>query len=161
SSSRVKRLFTEPAPRAKLSTSSVGANFSLTCWRSGVRNPRRPPTRTPPSAQRLHADFLAMQSLHGSESGRAVVARAIAAAGLATLGTSYTVWCAATGAQTPCVEVDRTQRLNATTTATSRGFYDGLGRLVETRTPAPGGQDVVRYSTYDVNQRLVFQSVPY
>ncbi|TMC01607.1 MAG: hypothetical protein E6J41_32665 [Chloroflexi bacterium] len=86
-------------------------------------------------------------------------------AGLATLGTSYTVWCAATGAQTPCVEVDKTQRLNATTTVTSRGFYDGLGRLVETRTPAPGGQDVVRYTLYNpspsAGQPNLFQSLPY
>jgi YD repeat-containing protein len=82
-------------------------------------------------------------------------------AGLSTLATAYTVWCSGTGAQAPCVEVDRTQRLNSTTTATSRAFYDGLGHLVETRSPAPGGQDVVRYSYYDLSQRLAFQSVPY
>ncbi|HSR26325.1 MAG TPA: hypothetical protein VLW53_22405, partial [Candidatus Eisenbacteria bacterium] len=29
------------------------------------------------------------------------------------------------------------------------------------RTPAPGGQDVVRYSFYDASQRLAFQSLPY
>src|SRR5262249_7276007 len=75
--------------------------------------------------------------------------------------TAYTVWCSGTGAQSPCVEVDKTQRLNATTTATSRSFYDGLGHLVETRSPAPGGKDVVRFAVYDVSQRLSFQSVPY
>jgi RHS repeat-associated protein len=79
----------------------------------------------------------------------------------ATQTTSYTVWCAGTAAQSPCTEVDRTQRLNATTTATSRAFYDGMGHLVETRSPAPGGQDVVRYSYYDPSQRLSVQSVPY
>ena len=57
--------------------------------------------------------------------------------------------------------MDKTQRLNASTTATYRAFYDGMGHLVETRSPAPGGQDVVRYSFYDPSQRLVFQSVPY
>jgi RHS repeat-associated protein len=59
------------------------------------------------------------------------------------------------------VEVDKTQRLNATTTATSRAFYDGLGHLVETRSPGPSGQDVVRYSFSDPSGRQVFQSVPY
>jgi RHS repeat-associated protein len=84
-----------------------------------------------------------------------------AGTGTATVATAYTVWCSGTAAQAPCVEVDRTQRLNATTAVTSRAFYDGLGHLVETRTPAPGGQDVVRYAFYDASQRLAFQSVPY
>jgi RHS repeat-associated protein len=74
---------------------------------------------------------------------------------------AYTVWCSGTAAQTPCVEVDRTQRLNSTTTTTSRAFYDGLGHLVETRSPAPAGQDVVQYSSYDSSQRQIYQSVPY
>jgi RHS repeat-associated protein len=81
--------------------------------------------------------------------------------GLTTTAAAYTVWCSGTAAQTPCVEVDSTQRLNSTTTVTARSFYDGLGHLVETRTPAPGGQDVVRYSLYDAAERQVFQSVPY
>jgi RHS repeat-associated protein len=84
-----------------------------------------------------------------------------AGAGQATRTTAYTVWCAQTGPQTPCVEIDKTQRLNSTTTVTSRAFYDGLGHLVETRSPAPGGQDVVRFSYYDSSQRLIQQSVPY
>jgi RHS repeat-associated protein len=78
-----------------------------------------------------------------------------------TQTSTYTVWCSGTAAQTPCVEVDRTQRLSSTTTTTSRAFYDGLGHLVETRSPAPGGQDVVQYSSYDSSQRQIFQSVPY
>jgi RHS repeat-associated protein len=82
-------------------------------------------------------------------------------AGLTTLGTAYTFWCSGTGAQGSCLEIDKTQRLNSTTTVTARAFYDGLGHLVETRIPAPGGQDVVRYSFYDSSQRLAFQSVPY
>ena len=81
--------------------------------------------------------------------------------GLTTRTTAYTVWCASTGAQSPCVEIDRTQRLNGTTTVTVREFYDGLGRLVETRAPAPGGKDVVSYRFYDASQRLAFQSQPY
>jgi RHS repeat-associated protein len=83
------------------------------------------------------------------------------AAGLSTLGMAYTFWCSGTNAQAPCVEVDKTKRLNSTTTVTSRSFYDGLGHLVEARTAAPGGQDVVSYSFYDASRRLAFQSVPY
>jgi RHS repeat-associated protein len=82
-------------------------------------------------------------------------------AGLTTTATAYTVWCSGTAAQSPCVEVDRVQRLNAAQTVTARAFYDGLGHLVETRMPAPGGQDVVRYSFYDASERLAFQSQPY
>jgi RHS repeat-associated protein len=81
--------------------------------------------------------------------------------GLTTVGMSYTVWCSGASAQSPCTEVDRTQRLNSTTTVTYRSFYDGLGHLVETRAPAPGGQDVVQSYYYDPSQRLVFNSVPY
>jgi RHS repeat-associated protein len=82
--------------------------------------------------------------------------------GLTTRTASYTVWCAATGAQGPCVEIDTTQRLNSSTTLTTRTFYDGLGRKVETRTSAPGGQDVVQYWFYDPTTGAVgFASVPY
>jgi RHS repeat-associated protein len=81
--------------------------------------------------------------------------------GLNTASTSYTISCSASGAQAPCIEIDKALRLNGSTTVTSRAFYDGLGHLVETRTPAPGGQDVVRYSLYDPSRRLAFASVPY
>ncbi|HEY4027422.1 MAG TPA: RHS repeat-associated core domain-containing protein [Candidatus Dormibacteraeota bacterium] len=81
--------------------------------------------------------------------------------GLTTEANAYTVWCSGTGAQSPCAEIDQTQRLDGSTTVTSRAFYDGLGHLVETRSPAPGGKDVVRYSFYDASERLAFQSVPY
>src|SRR5206468_11400459 len=63
--------------------------------------------------------------------------------------------------QSPCAEIDRTQRLNGTTTVMARAFYDGPGHLVETRAPAPGGQDVVSCSFYAAAQRLAFQSAPY
>jgi YD repeat-containing protein len=56
-------------------------------------------------------------------------------AGLAITATAYTVWCAGTAAQSPCTEVDKTQRLTSSTTVTSRAFYDGLGHRVETRSP--------------------------
>ncbi len=78
-----------------------------------------------------------------------------------TTSKSYTNWCAATGAQTPCVEVDTAQRLSGSTTVTSRTFYDGHGRAVETRSPGPGNQDVVSYTYYDPMGRVVFTSNPY
>ncbi len=79
----------------------------------------------------------------------------------ATETTTFTDWCSGTSAQTPCVEQDTTQRLNSTTTVTSRSFFDGEGHLVETRTPGENGQDVVQYALYDVMGRPVGQSVPY
>src|SRR5258707_14396260 len=82
-------------------------------------------------------------------------------AGLSTTSWSYTVWCATTGAQAPCVELDETQRLNDATTVVSRAFYDGLGRLVETRKPGPSGQDVVNFAWYDQTGDLYFESNSY
>jgi RHS repeat-associated protein len=74
---------------------------------------------------------------------------------------AYINQCQPTGAQTPCIEVDYTQRLNGTTANTSRAFYDGWGNPVEARTPGPSGQDVVRYQNYDKFHRMVFESVSY
>jgi RHS repeat-associated protein len=82
-------------------------------------------------------------------------------AGLTTTATTYTDFCAATGAQMPCLEVDTTRRLNSTTTVTDRSFYDGWGRLVETRSPGPANQDVVQYALYDGAGRPFFSSVRY
>jgi YD repeat-containing protein len=59
------------------------------------------------------------------------------------------------------VEVAQTQRLTSTATVTTRAFYDGAGRLVETRTQAPGGQDVVRYRYYDGAGAVEHESVAY
>jgi RHS repeat-associated protein len=70
--------------------------------------------------------------------------------GLTSKTWTYTDWCSATGAQAPCVEVDQTERTDATHTITTRYFYDGAGRLVETRTPGPSGQDVIVYAQYDL-----------
>ncbi len=74
---------------------------------------------------------------------------------------AYSVSCSGTSAQAPCAEIDRTQRLTPTTTITYRSFYDGMGHLVETRSPAPANKDIVQYYLYDASQRLVFQSIPY
>lgn len=79
----------------------------------------------------------------------------------ATQSTTYKVWCSGSSAQSPCAEIDQKQTLNSTTTVTSRAFYDGMGHLVETRSPAPGGLDVVQYYFYDYSQRLIFKSVSY
>jgi len=81
--------------------------------------------------------------------------------GLTTTSWSYTTWCADTGAQAPCVEIDEIDRLNSSTTVTKRAFYDGLGRLVETRDPGPGGNDVVAYAFYDNTDNLYFESNSY
>jgi RHS repeat-associated protein len=124
---------------------SPGATSGFGLW---------PTSTTDANGQGTHIAYDAL----GREVGRTLPGES---AGLTTLATTYTVWCSGSGAQPPCVEVDKTQRLNSTTTATSRAFYDGLGHLIETRSPAPGGQDVVRYSVYDASQRLAFQSVPY
>ena len=80
--------------------------------------------------------------------------------GLTTQNMAYTVWCSGTSAQSPCAEIDLTQRLNNTTTVTNRAFYDGLGHLVETRSPGPSG-DIIQYYYYSPSQRLIFKSVPY
>src|SRR5690348_14090853 len=82
-------------------------------------------------------------------------------AGLTTASWSYTDWCSGTSAQTPCVEVDQTQRLDGATTVVSRAFYDGYGNLVETRAAAPGGQDVVAFAQYDVAGHMTFESNSY
>jgi RHS repeat-associated protein len=81
--------------------------------------------------------------------------------GLTTSSWTYTSWCSATGAQSPCLEVDETQRLNAATTITTRAFYDGFGRLVEVRSPGFNGQDVVHYRYFDPSGRDILESLQY
>ena len=80
-----------------------------------------------------------------------------------TTSWAYTVWCggAGSGPQTPCLEVDETQRLDSSSTITSRAFYDGYGNLVEIRNPGPNGQDVVRYRFYDSSERDLVDSISY
>ncbi|TME01476.1 MAG: RHS repeat protein, partial [Chloroflexi bacterium] len=73
----------------------------------------------------------------------------------------YTVWCSGQSAQSPCAEIDRKLTLTyGGTFAYYRAFYDGMGHLVETRAPSPGG-DVVQYYYYDSSQRTVFESLKY
>ncbi len=74
---------------------------------------------------------------------------------------TYTDWCVGTTSQAPCVEIDEIDRLNSTTTTTSRAFYDGEGRLVETRKPGPTTQDIVTYAYYDTAGRQIFKSNSY
>jgi YD repeat-containing protein len=81
--------------------------------------------------------------------------------GLNTVSWSYTDWCSGTAAQTPCVEIDETQRLDPSTTIVARSFYDSGGHLVETRRTGPGGEDIVSYAEYDASARLVFESNSY
>ncbi len=84
-------------------------------------------------------------------------------AGDTTASWTYTDFCPTTGPSTPCVEIDQTQRLNSSTTVTSRAFYDGYGNLVETRSsgPAGSGEDVVTYHVYDDMERDAFDSISY
>ena len=83
--------------------------------------------------------------------------------GLTTATWTYVVTCggAGSGPQTPCVRVDQTQRVNASTTVAAHAFYNGYGQLAESRTQAPGGQDVVRYVVYDSSGREIQASNPY
>jgi RHS repeat-associated protein len=81
--------------------------------------------------------------------------------GPATQSTIYTTWCSGTAAQSPCIEVDTTRRLTNATTVTTRKFYDGQGRLVEMRTPAPSGQDTIQFTLYNVAGQTSTQSVSY
>lgn len=69
-------------------------------------------------------------------------------------------WCNGTTSQSPCVEIDEIDRLTSSTTTTTRAFYDGECRLVETRTPGPVGQDVVTYVYNGSAGRMIFKSNP-
>lgn len=73
----------------------------------------------------------------------------------------YTNWCSGTAAQSPCEEIDEIDRLDSNSTVTIRAFYDGEGRLIETRAPGPVGQDVVTFAEYDTAGRQIFKSNPY
>ncbi len=70
-----------------------------------------------------------------------------------TMKMAYANWCAGTAAQTPCVEQDSAQQLvtNSGAYVTTRTFYDGMGRVVETRSPATSGSDIVTFTLYGAN----------
>ncbi|GER88987.1 hypothetical protein KDW_31490 [Dictyobacter vulcani] len=67
------------------------------------------------------------------------------------------------GGTGPCVELDTSRRTTvggATTTA--RQWFDGLGHLLETRTPSPNsGKDILSYTLYDNMGRVTTTSLPY
>lgn len=69
--------------------------------------------------------------------------------------------CSTKGASSPCVEVDTTTRTSSSTSVLTRQFYDGENRLVETRTAAPGGQDVVQFILYNAAGQVSQTSVKY
>ncbi len=81
--------------------------------------------------------------------------------GNTTQNWTFTDWCTGTATQAPCVEVDETDRLDSSTTITTRAFYDGEGHLVEKRAPGPSNQDVVTYVYYDASGRQIFKSNSY
>jgi len=73
----------------------------------------------------------------------------------------YTIWRPAPGASTPCSEEDTIQRYDSSTTVTTRAFYDGWGKVAETRVPVDSSHDVVTYTTYDAREEAIFTSRPY
>jgi len=81
--------------------------------------------------------------------------------GLTTEQRAYSSWCPLTGSSNPCLEVDTTQRINNTTTITSRAFFDGSGHLSETRTPGPNNQDAVQFAVYECMGHRFFLSQPF
>ena len=81
--------------------------------------------------------------------------------GPATQTTAYYNVCGTTSPSSPCVEVDTTTRTSGSSSVLSRQFYDGENRLVETRTAAPGGQDVVQYTLYNAAGQAAQSSVKY
>jgi RHS repeat-associated protein len=133
-------------------TLNTSANYSGT-----VGNGLQPATTTDPNSNQTAYTYDSLgraltTTLPGNTSG--------------TPNTSmvYANWCIATGAQAPCVEEDTItlpDHTAPTNTVTTRKFYDGNGHLVETRTPAPNGQDVVQYTLYDVLGRAIKESRPY
>jgi RHS repeat-associated protein len=86
--------------------------------------------------------------------------------------TSYTYTNTCTpGSTTPCLELDTTTRVTSggNTATTTKQWYDGMGRLVETQSPGPNlfskvpaiGSMLVTYTIYDNMGRATTQSLPY
>jgi YD repeat-containing protein len=85
--------------------------------------------------------------------------------------TSYTYINTCTpGATAPCLELDTTTRVTSgSNTATTKQWYDGMGRLVETQSPGPNqfsklpaiGSLLVTYTIYDNMGNATTQSLPY
>ncbi len=88
-----------------------------------------------------------------------------------TVSYTYTNTCTV-GTTSPCLELDTTTRVSSGssgTTTTSKAWYDGMGRLVETQSPGPNqfskvpaiGSLLVNYTIYDSMGRATTQSLPY
>ena len=75
------------------------------------------------------------------------------------------------GTTAPCLELDTTTRVTSgsATTTTTRQWFDGMGRLVETQSPGPNqfskvpaiGSLLVTYTLYDNMGRATTTSLPY
>lgn len=65
------------------------------------------------------------------------------------------------GSRRATSEVDSAQRISSSGTVLTRQFYDGQGHLVETRSAAPGGEDTVQYTLYNVMGQASQQSGSY
>ncbi len=74
----------------------------------------------------------------------------------------YDIWCNG-GTSLPCMEVDTLQNLGGGNTVRTRAYYDGDGRLVETRKPGPAGSgdDVIQYALYNAMGDRTFLSQPF
>ncbi|GHO48680.1 RHS repeat-associated core domain-containing protein [Ktedonospora formicarum] len=87
-----------------------------------------------------------------------------------TITYTYTNTCSS-GSTAPCLEIDTTTRITvgSTQTTTTQQLFDGLGRLVETKTPGPNmfskvpaiSSVLVTYTLYDNMGRPTTQSLPY
>jgi RHS repeat-associated protein len=86
--------------------------------------------------------------------------------------TSYTyINTCTSGATAPCLELDTTTRVTSgsNTATTTKQWYDGMGRLVETQSPGPNqfsklpaiGSMLVTYTIYDNMGNATTQSLPY
>lgn len=89
---------------------------------------------------------------------------------LPTTSYTYTNTCGV-GTTTPCLELDTTMRVTSgsATITTTRQWFDGMGRLVETQSPGPNefskvpaiGSLLVTYTLYDSMVRATTTSLPY
>lgn len=77
--------------------------------------------------------------------------------GPATAAYIYTNY---TGPSSP-FQVETARRLTASQTSTSYEFYDGLGRVIQTKAGLPNNQQAVSHSTYDTQGLLAEEYVPY
>ncbi len=82
-----------------------------------------------------------------------------------TISYTYLMTCSQ-GATTPCIELDTSVRYTSGgPTSTTKQWYDGWGRLIETQAPSPNnGQTIVTYTVYyndGTNGTEVIASLPY